>query len=890
MTGKRHMWKKRVLACILAAALSVSASAATGLGGFNSKEAYADTPFADVPDNAWFYDGIVFAYEKGIMNGVGDSQFNPAGQVTAAQAITIAARVYATYWGEKIGTDTAGAWYQPYYDCVSAKDLLPPTISSAEGIDSRAATRSELAYLFAKVVKPEDLPAINDSAIPDLEEIDPASRDAVALMYGAGIITGKEGGRFDGNGTATRAEIATILSRLLDVTLRVTGDSRYPAGLAGQEGNAFACGMHIRYNGKSYHTVLRADGKYCIQEKSDAGLREVYAAADPIGSVTIGQNGLLVREERSDGSYALIELNPETQETRERYRSQNEFSDALEYGDTIYVIAKPADPMKREIMAIAPDGKAERVLRVDGICNAFTIVLGEIYYVSASLESIASQETSLYRWNAETETSEKICTFHIENFLLSQNLLYYTDETGIRVRSIQMDSGEKTLYSLERANSNISMLNVSGKTVFFGLRYDYRICALEKGKMREAIGTRSEAALFYIIGDEIYYTDAAMSKNTDFYVLRDGELITQTLDRTEWGKGLRKTAQTIRPEQGQADPADAKEVFRRSSSAVFYIETKNAQEQRWSSGSGFFINASGVAVTNYHVIQGAFSAFVRTADGQTYAVEKVLGGDPDKDIAILQVDIDKSSYLKAGDSSLLESGDRIYTLGSPKGLENTISDGIVSNPNREIYGAKYIQISAPITDGSSGGALLDESGNVVGITTASYGDAGALNVAIPIEEVARVDCANPATFAQENARYDWLWYERSATIGSAFEKEPNDTPTDAYYLYNGETAIGTLSSKEDQDWFLVECNTKGTIEVTLTIADSAVQRVGLGVTSCADTSDYKIEQAVSNGSDTTARITMPVNHEGYYLILVTGAPSQQAELIYTLEFQYVPAK
>lgn len=176
----------------------------------------------------------------------------------------------------------------------------------------------------------------------------------------------------------------------------------------------------------------------------------------------------------------------------------------------------------------------------------------------------------------------------------------------------------------------------------------------------------------------------------------------------------------------------ASEIFAKCSPAVFYIELYDKNGTAIQSGSGFFISSSGLAVTNYHVIDGAASAKIRTSNGTMYNVLGVCSYSEENDLAILQISGSGFTYLDIGDSRNLVTGANIYAIGSPLGLENTLTNGIISSASRTIDGLSYIQISAPISAGSSGGALLNTRGQVIGVTSASYVDGQNLNLAVPI--------------------------------------------------------------------------------------------------------------------------------------------------------------
>lgn len=180
----------------------------------------------------------------------------------------------------------------------------------------------------------------------------------------------------------------------------------------------------------------------------------------------------------------------------------------------------------------------------------------------------------------------------------------------------------------------------------------------------------------------------------------------------------------------------AEEIYAKCSPAVFYIEIYNAAGKAIASGSGFFIDSNGTAVTNYHVIDGATSAKITTSDSQQqYDVLGLYDYNKEHDWAVIKVSGSGFKKLNIGTSANLNGGATVYTLGSPLGLQNTISQGLISNPKRTIDGTDYIQISAAISHGSSGGALLNSSGEVIGITSAGYDNGQNLNLAIPMHYV-----------------------------------------------------------------------------------------------------------------------------------------------------------
>jgi hypothetical protein len=154
------------------------------------------------------------------------------------------------------------------------------------------------------------------------------------------------------------------------------------------------------------------------------------------------------------------------------------------------------------------------------------------------------------------------------------------------------------------------------------------------------------------------------------------------------------------------------------------------------------VDASGKIFTNFHVVEGASKITVKFVDEKSYDVLSLYAYDADRDVAVLKINGSGLPVVVFGNSSLLENGEEILTIGSPIGLENTISDGLISNRSRTLEGQVYLQISAPISPGSSGGALVNLYGEVVGITSAQFISGQNLNLAIPINEVKRFQSTN----------------------------------------------------------------------------------------------------------------------------------------------------
>jgi S1-C subfamily serine protease len=180
--------------------------------------------------------------------------------------------------------------------------------------------------------------------------------------------------------------------------------------------------------------------------------------------------------------------------------------------------------------------------------------------------------------------------------------------------------------------------------------------------------------------------------------------------------------------------------------SVVYIEVAFG-DGKGASGSGFIISLDGRIVTNYHVIDGAVSGKVVLNDGTTFTDIKVLGWDKVGDLAIIKVPGSGLPAVTMGNSDAAQIGEAVVAIGSPLGLQNTVSTGIIS-ARRE----GFLQTTAPISHGSSGGALFNMVGEVIGITSAGMEEGANLGFAIPINEVKSLATDRTLTLAQFTAQ------------------------------------------------------------------------------------------------------------------------------------------
>ena len=215
------------------------------------------------------------------------------------------------------------------------------------------------------------------------------------------------------------------------------------------------------------------------------------------------------------------------------------------------------------------------------------------------------------------------------------------------------------------------------------------------------------------------------------------------------------TVESPEPAASTTESLSVSEVYEKAYKSVVEITTTlnqsspmGGEQQASGQGSGFVFDADGHIVTNHHVVDGAQSVSVRFWDGSTYDAT-VVGTDPSTDLAVIKVDApaDVLLPLALGDSNSLSVGESVVAIGSPFGLEGTLTSGIVSALNREMTSpnnftiSNSIQTDAAINHGNSGGPLLNAAGEVVGVNTQIKSDSGGsdgIGFAIPSATVSSI--------------------------------------------------------------------------------------------------------------------------------------------------------
>lgn len=204
------------------------------------------------------------------------------------------------------------------------------------------------------------------------------------------------------------------------------------------------------------------------------------------------------------------------------------------------------------------------------------------------------------------------------------------------------------------------------------------------------------------------------------------EMSTQTQEQANKVQpgGQRNLNVDISNKRGDKDKMDGAKIFAMYNTAVFMVFTSDGYNGY--QGSGFFINSEGLAVSNYHVFQGTNigAEQIKLANNdEAFKVTEVIHSDTDEDFILFIVNVSNTNYIPIAKYKP-QVGEKVYAIGSPRGLENTFSSGEVSQWRDK----NLMQISALIDHGSSGGALINEFGEAVGITSGSFADGSQANL------------------------------------------------------------------------------------------------------------------------------------------------------------------
>lgn len=322
---------------------------------------------------------------------------------------------------------------------------------------------------------------------------------------------------------------------------------------------------------------------------------------------------------------------------------------------------------------------------------------------------------------------------------------------------VSADESIRVLVDGQNLKSDVHPMLINGRTLI-PVRAIFEALGLSVGwdpVTRTVVGTKGSLEIRLAIDNDIAQRDSQPIKlDTPATIINERAFVPvrfiseNTGARVTWNGETRTVEITQGNGTVQLSPSAPKAVLSatmigKKADAVVQIHNDSYRGEE-SQGSGFIVSPDGKIVTNYHVIDLAKSLKIIFNDQTEYTGSViVLGYDKERDLAVIKIDKQYLPMLQVGNSDSVEMGNDVYTIGSPLGLSNTLSEGIVSAVRED-----YIQISAPISHGNSGGALLNEYGEVVGVTTAVMNNGENLGFAIPINYVNAFDTARNMTLLE----------------------------------------------------------------------------------------------------------------------------------------------
>jgi serine protease Do len=270
----------------------------------------------------------------------------------------------------------------------------------------------------------------------------------------------------------------------------------------------------------------------------------------------------------------------------------------------------------------------------------------------------------------------------------------------------------------------------------------------------------------FAMGDVVLLKDKAsvsgkiLAEKKDMVVMDMGYTVL-TIPRNQIAKITKDTEEKTPPSKNKSTPATVSpgdvtpEFFQTAKSALAEKSVRELVQQLGEAvvqvrtpsglGSGFILNEDGYLITNFHVIEGETQIGIEVyhqrngqLDRRTYKQVRIVAMNKFQDLALLKIDdkdAPKFSRVSLGDSDQLSVGETVFAIGSPLGLERTVTEGIVSTMKRQFQGELYLQTTAQINPGNSGGPLFNLRGEVVGVTNMKIAFGEGIGFAIPVEAV-----------------------------------------------------------------------------------------------------------------------------------------------------------
>ena len=436
--------------------------------------------FADVPAGSWYASGVSAVADGGIMTGTGNGKFSPTQTVSWAQAVTIAARLHAQNAGSSIAEPADGeSWYDPALRYAKDHALLPSTCPEGTAL-LNPMTRKELAYLLAQTGF--SLADVNTGALTDISALPGEFTAAIETLARGGVMSGKEGGKFDPEGRATRAELAVTVARLLNPALRTTYDSRQ--NISDDTLGNFVCGgvADEAADGYTYCTVDR-DETADVLRIDKTGKAQVLWTTSEFEPYQValfdGYVYLRARHFGEGSAYyeCVMRLPKEGGEPEVLYTGKYGLELYTIYDGKLYVLEQISQPVN-------PDSWQYRISRIENgkatplgkpLSFEEMIFTDELYGFGGKLFFVRDDGKScgLYAIDLETGAQSLVYDGNIEEIVFLNNSCYFipweNHDYGTKFYRLSLAGGEpELLFEIPQAKQSIALRHYRGTFYLIG--------------------------------------------------------------------------------------------------------------------------------------------------------------------------------------------------------------------------------------------------------------------------------------------------------------------------------------------------------------------------------------------------------------------------------------
>lgn len=436
--------------------------------------------FTDVPAGSWYASGVSAVADGGIMTGTGNGRFSPTQTVSWAQAVTIAARLHAQQSGGSIADPAEDeSWYDPALSYAKDHKLLPSTCPEGTALLDPL-TRKELAYLLAQTGF--SLGDVNNGALTDVSSLPEEFTAAIETVAHGGVMSGKQGGKFDPEGRATRAELAVTVARLLNPALRTTYDSRQNIS-DDTLGNFVTGGVADEASdGYTYCTVDRNETADVLRIDKTGKAQVLWTTSEfePYQVALFDSYVYMRARHFGDGSAyyeCVMRLPKEGGEPETLYTGKYGIELYTIYDGKLYVleqVSKPVDPYEWQYrISRVENGKATplgKTLRFGNL--TFT---DELYAFGGKLFFVRYENSSsgVYAIDLETGTQSLVYDGHIEEIVFLNNSCYFipwdNHDYGTKFYRLSLAGGEpELLFELPQAKQSIALRHYRGTFYLLG--------------------------------------------------------------------------------------------------------------------------------------------------------------------------------------------------------------------------------------------------------------------------------------------------------------------------------------------------------------------------------------------------------------------------------------